>query len=101
MVTIPFSEIMFCWVSGRRGWGSILRWREFAFLVTSIGSLKRKDVSERQLILSDYDTFINWIETVPRDGDRQFRHMLRFFAFPDRVERMSSNGDRRAILVVL
>ena len=41
---------------------------------------------------------MTWIESVPRDGKRQFRHMLRFFAFPDRVERMSSNNHRRSIL---
>lgn len=35
---------------------------------------------------------------VLQKGRRQFRHMLRFFAFPDRVERMSSNNDRRRIL---
>ena len=35
---------------------------------------------------------------VLQQGRRQLRHMLRFFAFPDRVERMSSNNDRRRIL---
>jgi 5-methylcytosine-specific restriction protein B len=39
-----------------------------------------------------------WIESVPRDGDRQFRHMLRYFSHPDRVERMSSNRDRISVL---
>ena len=33
-----------------------------------------------------------------REGSRQFRHMLRFFTFPDRVERISSNNDRQKIL---
>jgi hypothetical protein len=41
---------------------------------------------------------MEWIQTVPREGFRQFRHMLRYFAFPDLVERMSSNNDRRRIL---
>ena len=48
--------------------------------------------------VKSYDAFVNWIDTVPREGSRQFRHMLRFFAFSDQVERMSSNNDRREIL---
>src|SRR5690606_9510439 len=46
----------------------------------------------------DYDRFLDWIETIPGSGNRQFRHMLRYFLFPDRVERMSSNGDRCKVL---
>lgn len=41
---------------------------------------------------------MRWIESVPRDGTRQFRHILRYFAFPERVERISSNRERRRIL---
>lgn len=74
------------------------KWRELVFLLALSADLKRRSAAERQRVLSDYDAFLAWIEKVPRDGNRQFRHMLRFFAFPDRVERMSSNGDRVAIL---
>jgi hypothetical protein len=75
-----------------------LRWREMVFLLTLVTDLKHRAQSEREKILVDYDSFVDWIEKVPRDGDRQFRHMLRYFAFPDRVERMSSNGERQAVL---
>lgn len=71
---------------------------ELEYLISLVRDLKQKHESERRLILTDYDTFFNWIESVPRVGSRQFRHMLRYFAFPDRVERISSNGDRRRIL---
>lgn len=74
------------------------RWREVAFLVTLAEDLKKKPPAERQTILSDYNAFIKWIGDVPRGGDRQFRHMLRFFCFPDRVERMSSNRARQDVL---
>src|SRR5437667_1979771 len=60
--------------------------------------LKQKREEERQGIISDYDAFISWIDTINQQGERQFRHMLRYFAFPDRVERISSNRDRGAIL---
>jgi hypothetical protein len=72
--------------------------QELEFLISLVRSLKQKPQAERQHILTDYDAFLTWIESVPRKGTRQFRHMLRFFAFPDRVERISSNNDRRKIL---
>lgn len=74
------------------------RWREMVFLVTIAGDLKNRPPAERKQVLSDYDAFVDWITKVPQQGNRQFRHMLRYFAFPDRVERMSSNGDRKKIL---
>ena len=55
-------------------------------------------MDQRRVLFADYDRFIDWIDSVPRDGDRQFRHMLRWFTFPDQVERMSSNNDRRHVL---
>jgi hypothetical protein len=71
---------------------------EMQFLIELTRDLKHKPVAERQTALTDYDTFIDWITSVHRQGSRQFRHMLRYFAFPDRVERISSNNDRRSIL---
>jgi hypothetical protein len=71
---------------------------EMAFLMELTRALKSKAVPERRHILTDYDAFVAWIDTVHREGSRQFRHMLRYFAFPDRVERISSNNNRRRIL---
>src|SRR4029077_16616916 len=62
---------------------------EMTFLITLTRDLKRKEMEDRRRILSDYDAFLVWISKVPQQGSRQFRHMLRFFAFPDRVERIS------------
>jgi 5-methylcytosine-specific restriction protein B len=74
------------------------RWRELAFLMRLAGQVKGEGPEARTRIFSDYQTFVDWIDTVPEEGYRQFRHMLRYFAFPERVERMSSNGDRQAVL---
>jgi hypothetical protein len=71
---------------------------EMTFLIALVRDLKRRKQAERRNILTRYDAFVDWIDSVPREGSRQFRHMLRFFAFPDRVERISSNNDRRRIL---
>lgn len=71
---------------------------ELEFLISLTRDLKQRGGAERQNIFTDYETFLRWINPVPRKGSRQFRHMLRFFAFPDLVERISSNNDRRKIL---
>jgi hypothetical protein len=71
---------------------------ELEYLVELVGDLKSRSISERQQIFGSYEAFTAWIDAVPRKGSRQFRHMLRYFAFPNRVERMSSNNDRRRIL---
>jgi 5-methylcytosine-specific restriction enzyme B len=75
-----------------------LRWKELGYLIALLRALKALPVEQRRALFADYDCFVDWIDTVPRDGDRQFRHMLRWFAFADRVERMSSNSDRRRVL---
>jgi 5-methylcytosine-specific restriction protein B len=74
------------------------RWREVNYLVGLGAQLKAVPVPRRQALFDSYGSFTAWISTVPQDGERQFRHMLRFFLFPDSVERMSSNRDRRAVL---
>jgi 5-methylcytosine-specific restriction protein B len=75
-----------------------LRWKELAYLIALLRSLKALPPEQRRAVFADYDRFVGWIDAVPRDGDRQFRHMLRWFTHPDRVERMSSNNDRRRVL---
>jgi 5-methylcytosine-specific restriction protein B len=75
------------------------RWREVNYLVGLGQVVKGMPRSEREAIFGSYERFSEWILAVPQEGERQFRHMLRFFLFPDRVERMSSNRDRRSVLV--
>jgi 5-methylcytosine-specific restriction protein B len=74
------------------------RHREIEFLLQIARSTKKLDAAVRRDTFAQYDTFMKWFRDVPQKGDRQFRHMLRYFAFPDRVERMSSNFERRAVL---
>ncbi|MEE4383502.1 MAG: AAA family ATPase [Pseudomonadales bacterium] len=74
------------------------RWRELVYLVGFGIAIKSRSKEERARVFSDYDAFLDWIETVPIDGVRQFPLMLRYLLFPDRVERMSSDIDRRKVL---
>jgi hypothetical protein len=62
-----------------------------------VRDLKEKTESERRRILTNYDAFFGWIQAVPRKGSRNFGTCCGI-AFPDRVERISSNNDRRRIL---
>ncbi len=74
-------------------------WVELIYIIGLTQSLKAKPEAERAKVFSSYDAFMNWIDSTPRKGSRQFRHMLRYFAFPDEVEPISSNNDRRKILI--
>jgi 5-methylcytosine-specific restriction protein B len=76
-----------------------LRWKELRYLIEFARGLKTLPHSARASTMTDYDNFVAFAEKTTTDGKRQFRHMLRYFAFPDRVERIASNGDRRRILV--
>jgi hypothetical protein len=71
---------------------------ELEYLISLTQDLKGRVLGERRKILTNYDDLVGWIDSVPRKGSRQYRHMLRFFAFPELVERISSNNDRRKIL---
>ena len=83
--------------SGGPGYNTY-RPHELEFIIGLTASLKARSEADRSAIFADYDSFMDWIEAVPQVGARQFRHMLRFFAFPDHVERMSSNNHRRRVL---
>lgn len=74
------------------------RWREINYAVGLFIEAKKLPVASRASLVSSYDAMTSWLEGVPQDGDRQFRHMLRYLLFPERVERMSSNGSRRKVL---
>lgn len=71
---------------------------ELGYLLTLAANLKGLHEKVRREIVESYDHFIKWIDGTPKEGDRQFRHMLRYFAFPDLVERMASNRERREVL---
>lgn len=73
-------------------------WRELTFIIKLTVDLKKRDQGERQKLLTSYDDFVAWIGKLPEGDARQFRHMLRYVAFPDRVERIASNRHRQEIL---
>ena len=95
----PYLQDSVLWGIGSGGPGfNNYRPLEVEYLIELTGDLKAKQQSEREAIFAGYDAFVSWIDKASSKGRRQFRHMLRYFSFPDSVERMSSNNDRASIL---
>lgn len=74
------------------------RWRELGFLIQIAEAFKAESEENRQRLLNDPWEFSKWLASVPREGHRQFRHILRWMLFPDTFEHMATSTDKRAIL---
>jgi 5-methylcytosine-specific restriction protein B len=74
------------------------RWREIAFLVTAVREFKRRSETERGALLGDPWAFAEWLGSMPDGRNRQLSHILPHLLFPDHFERISSEGEKRAIL---
>jgi len=74
------------------------RWRELTFLIHIVAALKELPREQRQQKLAEPWVFSEWLASVPREGYRQFRHMLRWLLFPDTFERICTSLDKREIL---
>src|SRR5690606_19748954 len=48
--------------------------------------------------LSDPWTFEAWQNSIERAGERQFRHILNFWCFPDSFERITTSSQKRMIV---
>lgn len=75
-----------------------MRWREVGYLVGLGLELAKHSLNERAALFSNRDRFERWLVKAPQEGYRQFRHVLRYLAFPDVNERITQNRDRRMIL---
>jgi hypothetical protein len=78
-----------------------MRWREINYLIAIAGDLQARSEGDRASIVADRDRFEAWLRSAPSEGYRQFRHILRYFAFPDWNERITQNRDRVRILTRL
>lgn len=74
------------------------RWRELTFLIHIAEAIKALPKAQRQQHLADPWGFSEWLASVPREGYRQFRHMLRWMLFPDEFERTCTSLDKYALL---
>ena len=74
------------------------RWRELGFLIRITQALKALGAEQRRDLLADPWRFAEWLDGIPRDGQRQLRHILPYLLFPDDFERCATGRDKHAIL---
>lgn len=75
-----------------------MRWRELNYVTGLARDMAQRPQGERERITSDRELFEQWIESVAKEGYRQFKPIVRYLAFPDHNERITQMGDRRLIL---
>ena len=75
------------------------RWRELSFLLAALQDFKRRNQSERRSMLNDGWLFTEWLTSLPGARNRQLSHILPHLLFPDSFERISSEREKRLILV--
>jgi 5-methylcytosine-specific restriction protein B len=73
-------------------------WLEFKFAIILFKKFFNKSIDERKVLLLAPWDFAVWIDSIEESNGRQFRHMLLYLLFPENFERISSEGDKRAIL---
>jgi MoxR-like ATPase len=75
-----------------------LRWKELVYCIKLFKQLFSISEGERAKLLRDGNGFAQWLEQIPDNESRQFRHMLLYLLFPDSFERIFGNSDRIKIL---
>ncbi|AMF95127.1 hypothetical protein AL536_16985 [Vibrio fluvialis] len=77
------------------------RWRELVYVIRLVAALLKLSEQERRELLNDVERLPLWLEFIPENGSRQFRHMFLYLLFPEVHERIFGNTDRKAILTTL
>lgn len=74
------------------------RWRELVYVINFAKQFCQLPLAEREALLSDGWKLAEWLENIPENESRQFRHMLLFLLFPDIFERIFGGTDRRLVV---
>ena len=77
------------------------RWRELVYVIRLVEALLKLSELERKELLNDVERLPQWLESIPENGTRQFRHMFLYLLFPEGHERIFGNTDRKSILTTL
>ncbi|WP_419860433.1 AAA family ATPase [Candidatus Palauibacter sp.] len=75
-----------------------LRWREFLFLVRAVEAWKGLGEMEREARLTDPWLFSEWLLDLDDSQNRQLRHILCYFLFPEHFEPVATNDHKRMIV---
>tara|TARA_R110000851_G_scaffold98223_1_gene212644 strand:- start:6712 stop:9459 length:2748 start_codon:yes stop_codon:yes gene_type:complete len=74
------------------------RWRELVYFIRLLTELFKISSSERSTLLANREAFSNWLELIPENSQRQFRHMVLYLFYPDSQERIFGGGHRQSLL---
>ena len=74
------------------------RWRELSFAITILRELRSLGAEDQREILTDPWRLLTWLQSQPGAGQRQLLHILPHLMYPSEFERISSGGDKVAIL---
>ena len=74
------------------------RWRELVYFIRLLTELFKLSASERSTLLANREAFSTWLELIPENSQRQFRHMLLYLFYPDSQERIFGGGHRQSLL---
>lgn len=77
------------------------RFREMTYALYALQAILKVPEDKRKAMLSDGDAFAEFLEQVPENEQRQFRHMLLHILFPDNFERIFGGTDRSQALRAL
>jgi 5-methylcytosine-specific restriction protein B len=74
------------------------RWAEFQFFIAAMEDWKQKTRAERERLLNEPWGFAEWLEGISESQNRQFRHVLLYYLFPETFERIASSENKRQIV---
>ena len=74
------------------------RGREFPYFIRLMIAFKSLNAEERKNLMKNALTMSKWLEKIPENDGRQFRHMFLFLLFPDDCERIFGGTDRRKVI---
>lgn len=77
------------------------RWRELRFLLKAMLDAKALTEEQRDDLFASPWSFVQWMDGVSDDGNRQLKLMLPHLLFPEHFERIGSHGDVGRVLTGL
>lgn len=83
--------------SGGTGY-SVRRWKELVYVISVLRAFKALARRQREQALSDPWRFAQWVGGVDSSTSAQFRHVIKFYCFPDTFERIAATVDKDRIL---
>ncbi|MFS1934397.1 AAA family ATPase [Vibrio splendidus] len=74
------------------------RWRELVYFIRLLEKLFKLSKDERATLLASRTEFSSWLNDIPGNDKRQFRHMILYLFYPEEQERIFGGGHRQSLL---